>query len=98
MEMITTVTLNPALDRVYYVSEHGPGESEYIYEEQAIRVYPGGKGLLSAIDLVKLGNKDVQNLGFVGGKQGLFFEKMVQEYRVTTNYIYTDKDRKSTRL
>lgn len=90
--MITTVTLNPAIDREYFVSEHIPKEHKYIYDEQEIRVYPGGKGLLTAIDLINLGYPDVQNIGFVGGKQGLFFEKMVQEYRITTNYVYTENE------
>jgi 1-phosphofructokinase len=90
--MITTVTLNPAIDREYFVSSNVPKEHRFIYEEEDIKVYPGGKGLLTAIDLKNLGYADVQNIGFVGGKQGLFFEKMVQDYRITTNYIYTDDE------
>lgn len=90
--MITTVTLNPAIDREYFVNRHVPEEHKYIYDEQDIRVYPGGKGLLTAINLRNLGYQDVQNMGFVGGRQGLFFEKMVQEYKVTTNYVYTDRE------
>ncbi|MFW6268655.1 MAG: 1-phosphofructokinase family hexose kinase [Bacillota bacterium] len=87
--MITTVTLNPAIDREYFVPENKPKKHQYIYSDHNIQVSPGGKGLLSAINLKKLGHSDVQNIGFIGGKQGLFFEKMVQEYQVTTNYIYT---------
>ncbi|MFW6035417.1 MAG: 1-phosphofructokinase family hexose kinase [Halothermotrichaceae bacterium] len=90
--MITTVTLNPAIDREYFVTEHVPKENDYIYDEKDIKVYPGGKGLLTAIDIKRLGYSDVQNIGFVGGKQGLFFEKMVQEYKITTNYIYTENE------
>lgn len=90
--MITTVTLNPAIDREYFVSANIPREHRFIYDEQDIRVYPGGKGLLTAIDLKNLGYPDVQNIGFVGGKQGLFFEKMVQEYKITTNYVYIDNE------
>lgn len=90
--MITTVTLNPAIDREYFVTEHIPKVHKYIYEDQDIKVYPGGKGLISAINLINLGYSDVQSIGFVGGKQGLFFEKMVQEYKITTNYIYTENE------
>lgn len=90
--MITTVTLNPAIDREYFVTEHVPKEHKYIYDEKNIKVYPGGKGLLTAIDIKKLGYQDVQNVGFVGGKQGMFFEKMVQDYKITTNYIYTENE------
>ncbi|MFW6022625.1 MAG: 1-phosphofructokinase family hexose kinase [Halanaerobiaceae bacterium] len=90
--MITTVTLNPAIDREYFVTEHVPKKHKYLYEENDIKVYPGGKGLLTAVNLKRLGHSDVQNIGFVGGKQGLFFEKMVQEYKITTNYIYTENE------
>ncbi|ADL11993.1 1-phosphofructokinase family hexose kinase [Acetohalobium arabaticum] len=90
--MITTVTLNPAIDREYFVKNNTPGYHQYIYENQQINVSPGGKGLVSAIDLKYLGYSDVQNIGFVGGQQGLFFEKMVQEYKITTNYIYTEEE------
>lgn len=90
--MITTVTLNPAIDREYFVTEHIPKEHKYLYGEHDIKVYPGGKGLLTAIDLKCLGYSDVQSVGFVGGKQGLFFEKMVQEYKITSNYIYTKNE------
>ncbi|ADL11841.1 1-phosphofructokinase family hexose kinase [Acetohalobium arabaticum] len=90
--MITTVTLNPAIDREYFVKNDNPGHHQYIYEDQEINVSPGGKGLISAINLKYLGYSDVQNIGFVGGQQGLFFENMVQEYKVTTNYIYTEDE------
>ena len=90
--MITTVTLNPAIDREYFVSKNKPKKHQYIYEDRNIQVSPGGKGLLSAINLKNLGYSDVQNIGFIGGKQGLFFEKMVQDYEVTTNYVYTNNE------
>ncbi|MCG8514693.1 MAG: PfkB family carbohydrate kinase [Halanaerobiales bacterium] len=90
--MITTVTLNPAIDREYFVDQNKPKEHKYIYDHNDIRVYPGGKGLISAIDLRNLGYPDIQNIGFVGGKQGIFFEKMVQDYKITTNYIYTENE------
>lgn len=72
--MITTVTLNPAIDREYFVKNDNPGHHQYIYEDQEINVSPGGKGLISAINLKYLGYSDVQNIGFVGGQQGLFLK------------------------
>lgn len=90
--MISTVTLNPSIDREYFVEEHQARSNQFIYDKSDLKVYPGGKGLLTAINLKNLGYPDVQNIGFIGGKQGLFFEKMVQEYRVTTNYIYTNHE------
>ncbi|MFO7819101.1 MAG: PfkB family carbohydrate kinase, partial [Halanaerobacter sp.] len=90
--MITTVTLNPTIDREYFVKTNEPGEHQYIYDDADIEVSPGGKGLLSAINLKHLDYPNVQNIGFVGGKQGLFFESMVQEHNVTTNYVYTNNE------
>ncbi|MFW5999401.1 MAG: 1-phosphofructokinase family hexose kinase [Halanaerobiaceae bacterium] len=90
--MITTVTLNPSIDREYFVNLEGENDNHFIYEPEDLKVYPGGKGVLSAINLKNIGYQDVQNIGFIGGKQGLFFEKMVQEYRVTTNYVYTKNE------
>ena len=90
--MITTVTLNPSIDREYFINTLNISENQFIYDDQDLRVNPGGKGLLTAINLKNLGYHDVQNIGFIGGKQGLFFEKMVQEYKITTNYIYTSNE------
>jgi len=90
--LITTVTLNPSIDREYFIDEHKPMKDQYIYDNENLKVYPGGKGLIAAINLKNLGYSDVQNIGFIGGKQGLFFEKMVQDFQVTTNYVYTSQE------
>lgn len=94
--MITTVTLNPAIDREYFVEENEVGKHQYIYTDQDIDINPGGKGVLSSISLKNLGYSDVQNIGFVGGRQGLFFEKMVQEHKITTNYVYTENEMRNS--
>ncbi|ADQ13883.1 PfkB domain protein [Halanaerobium hydrogeniformans] len=90
--MITTVTLNPAIDREYFVDKHEVMQNKFIYDSKDLKIYPGGKGLISAVNFKALGYQDVQNIGFIGGKQGLFFEKMVQKYNVISNYIHTDSE------
>ncbi len=90
--MITTVTLNPSIDREYFIDTFKIKKDQFIYNKQDLKIFPGGKGLLAAINLKNLGYHDVQNIGFIGGKQGLFFEKMVQKYKITTNYIYTESE------
>jgi 1-phosphofructokinase len=90
--MITTVTLNPAIDREYFVDKNEVMKNQFIYDDEHLKVYPGGKGLISAINFKSLGYHDVQNIGFVGGKQGLFFEKMVQKHDIISNYIYTESE------
>ena len=61
--MITTVTLNPAIDREYFVKEHKPGENNYIYKKENMKISPGGKGLMAAIDLKKLGYNKLLGAG-----------------------------------
>lgn len=90
--MITTVTLNPAIDREYFVDKDEVMKDQFIYDDEDLKIYPGGKGLISAINFKQLGYKDVQNIGFVGGKQGLFFEKMVQNHNIISNYIHTQSE------
>lgn len=90
--MITTVTLNPAIDREYFVDKNEVMRNQFIYNDEDLKVYPGGKGLISAINFKSLGYQDVQNIGFVGGKQGLFFEKMVQKHDIISNYIPTKSE------
>lgn len=90
--MITTVTLNPAIDREYFVDKNEVMKNQFIYDHEDLRIYPGGKGLISAINFKSLGYEDVQNIGFIGGKQGLFFEKMVQKYDIISNYIPTESE------
>lgn len=87
--LITTVTLNPAIDREYFVEENKATLYEDILHQGDINVTPGGKGLIASINLKNLGHEDVQNMGFLGGGQGLFFEKLLQDYSLTTNYVYT---------
>ncbi|TDO95090.1 1-phosphofructokinase [Halanaerobium saccharolyticum] len=90
--MITTVTLNPAIDREYFVDKNEVMKNQFIYNDEDLKIYPGGKGLISAINFKSLGYQDVQNIGFVGGKQGMFFEKMVQKQDIISNYIYTESE------
>jgi len=90
--MITTVTLNPSIDREYFVDKNEVMKNQFIYDDEDLKIYPGGKGLISAINFKSLGYQDVQNIGFVGGKQGLFFEKMVQKQNIISNYIYTESE------
>jgi 1-phosphofructokinase len=90
--MITTVTLNPAIDREYFVDKNEVMKNQFIYNEEDLKIYPGGKGLISAINFKSLGYEDVQNIGFVGGKQGLFFEKMVQKHDIISNYIPVESE------
>lgn len=62
--MITTVTLNPAIDCIIKVKELKPGTLNRALEEA---VFPGGKGVNVSLVLSELGI-DTCCCGFLAGK------------------------------
>jgi fructose-1-phosphate kinase PfkB-like protein len=64
--MITTVTLNAAIDKTYYVSRFSVGES---HRATKIFAQAGGKGINVARTLLQLGFKPMTT-GFLGGHNG----------------------------
>lgn len=73
--MIWTVTVNPALDITYGVSELRPGQVHRVHD---VQVRPGGKGLNVSRVLAAL---EVQTTatGFIGGHAGDLFEQLLGE-------------------
>jgi tagatose 6-phosphate kinase len=103
--MITTVTLNAAIDKTYYVDRFELGKVNRVPKVLAV---PGGKGINVARVLTQLGAQ-VTATGFVGGKNGEFiaeqldkqgipndFVKVEGESRLCLNII--DAERRSTEL
>lgn len=73
--MITTVTLNPAIDCVIKVKELNPGTLNRAVEEA---VFPGGKGVNVSLVLSELGI-DTCCCGFLAGATGRAYEAMLEE-------------------
>ena len=73
--MITTVTLNPAIDCVVRVKELKPGTLNRAMEEA---VFPGGKGVNVSLVLNELG-EDTCCCGFLAGATGKAYEAMLEE-------------------
>ena len=73
--MITTVTLNPAIDCVVKVKELKPGGLNRAVEEA---VFPGGKGVNVSLVLTELG-ADTFLCGFLAGATGKAYEAMLEE-------------------
>lgn len=83
--MITTVTLNAAIDKAYTIDHLNRGE--------VIRVIkcsntPGGKGL-NVARVIKLCGEEVQATGFLGGYNGAKVEEMLREQQVLSNFSHT---------
>ena len=73
--MITTITLNPAIDCIIKVKKLKPGTLNRAVEEA---VFPGGKGVNVSLVLSELG-MDTCCCGFLAGATGKAYEAMLEE-------------------
>jgi len=80
---ITTVTLNAAIDKTYYVPSFETGKISRIPQMFA---FPGGKGINVARVLSQLGN-DVVASGFVAGSNGDFIERALDEQGIAHDFV-----------
>jgi tagatose 6-phosphate kinase len=84
--LITTVTLNVAVDKLYLVERFQTGEVTRVKECNATA---GGKGLNVARVASILGEK-VLATGFVGGHSGEYVEEMLRRDSITSDFIHVD--------
>ena len=89
--MIVTVTLNPAVDKMYWVE--GLKMCDVTQEEfltRAIRssTSAGGKGVNVSVFLSRIGMENVA-MGFVGGHTGHVVVRDLRDEGVTTNFVWT---------
>lgn len=73
--MITVLTLNPSIDRSYYLTDFKIGQ---VQRSQQVIATAGGKGLNVARVLRRLGEK-VECLGFLGGYTGSFISSEIKK-------------------
>ena len=98
--MITTITFNPSIDRMYRVSSMNIGEVQRVVSAKATA---GGKGI-NVTKVCKILQEDTLAMGFLGGYNGEFikeelrkldikskFTKINQETRNCLNIITDDK-------
>lgn len=85
--MITTVTLNPAIDRIYFVDDFKLHKLHRLAPENSV-ISPGGKGVNIAIALQQLGLPTLA-MGFGGGTRGRALTQMIRQEGVSTNFIFT---------
>ena len=84
--MITTVTLNAAVDKLYLVDELQAGGVTRVKECSATA---GGKGLNVARVASILG-ENVLASGFVGGHSGRYVEEMLKDDLVRSDFVHVD--------
>jgi tagatose 6-phosphate kinase len=84
--LITTVTLNVAVDKLYLVERFQTGEVTRVKECNATA---GGKGLNVARVASILGEK-VLATGFIGGHSGEYAEEMLCRDSIASDFIHVD--------
>jgi len=89
--MITTVTLNPALDKLYLINNFKPHKLHRLGDLIKVSTTPGGKGINVAVFLNRLG-LDVSAMGFIGGHTGRILEEMVRDEKIISNFIFVEND------
>ncbi len=81
--MITTVTLNPMLDKTVYVDAVRPGE---IVRSSRVECVVGGKGINVSRQLQRLGC-DTLATGFAGGEIGALMNRLLDEEGLSHGFI-----------
>jgi len=91
--MITTVTLNPAIDKVYQMT--APIEGGTVMRVGSVVNSAGGKGINVARVAMRCG-EDTIALGFLGGYNGLFLEDMLTKDGVNHLFTHTQAETRSS--
>ncbi len=89
--MITTVTLNVAIDKAYVVDTLDKG---HVMRVLKCTNTPGGKGL-NVAKVAKLCGEEVLATGFVGGHAGAYVEDMLNAIFVPNDFVHTANETRS---
>ncbi|MDO8885482.1 1-phosphofructokinase family hexose kinase [Candidatus Oleimmundimicrobium sp.] len=92
--MIATVTLNPALDKVFILPTRSIERLNYV--ERGISI-PGGDGINSAYAIQALGTEAIV-MGFIGGIAGKFIEEELGKTQISTNFTYIEKQTRTDHI
>jgi tagatose 6-phosphate kinase len=84
--MILALTLNPAIDKVYAVSDF---QVDQVFRAEAMTRTAGGKGL-NVARVAKLLGEPVISAGFIGGGSGVFIQNQVKAQGITDRFTEID--------
>lgn len=82
--MITTVTLNTAVDKAYIVDKIEIGQ---VVRVKSCTNTPGGKGL-NVAKVVRLCGEEVTATGFLGGHSGAYIEELLDKLKVSHRFLH----------
>ena len=89
--MITTITLNVAIDKAYQVDVFQTGEVNRV---RKCTNTAGGKGL-NVAKVAKISGEEVAASGFLGGHAGAYVEDMLKAEGVTCDFVHTRNETRS---
>lgn len=90
--MILTITLNPSIDRRYFINGFKEGK---MYRAKDVQYTPGGKGL-NVAKVIKSFNEPVMATGFLGGRSGRHIEEMLDSMNICHNFIPINGETRSS--
>ena len=86
--MILTITLNPAIDKVYEIEDFCVGR---VFRPKAMTGTAGGKGL-NVARVARLLGEAVTATGFVGGNNGRFIIREIQGQGIENHFLEIGKE------
>lgn len=89
--MITTVTLNPMLDKTIYLNQFEKGK---IWRSQKTENVAGGKGINVSLQLKTLGVNTTAT-GFLGGETGKIIKDLIEAQGIKNDFVFV---KNSTRI
>ena len=89
--MIGTVTINPALDKVYFIEDFTVNRLHRQAETKKAQIHPGGKGVNISRLLKNMGLDSIA-LGFAGGNNGRVLLVELRKTGVTTAFTPTENE------
>ena len=82
--MITTITFNPSIDRMYRVSSMNIGEVQRVVSAKATA---GGKGI-NVTKVCKILQEEPLAMGFLGGYNGEFIKEELRKLDIKNKKTY----------
>lgn len=85
--MISTVTLNPAIDKTIHISKLAPNDTNRVID---IEVDAGGKGINCSRMLQRLG-AETMALAFLGGDTGDYIKLVLDKAKIDLDFVTTER-------
>ena len=92
--MISTVTLNPALDVILEVDDLQLNQYNKV---NIASILPGGKGI-NVSKAVRACGRETIAIGFLGGGRGRIIEEDLRKFGITTNFWHIENKTRSNTI